>query len=490
MTGSSVDLRKQPPQSNAGQRVLALRTAPLSSGQERLFRDEYFPVAQDPRWRPEALRPIDTCAVLLDGPLEAEALRVAVVALVQRQTALRTTFRFPRGRAPVQVLMEASQAPLRLQAGDPADEHDLQSLVGASTGCRVRPYDHDLFRARLISLGEGRHLLLVDIHHLVSDGWSISVLYRELSELYNAAAAGRAPWLPTLPRTYGEICAQMAMDRLGPTHKRQLQYWERVLGKPPKRVRFLGREVPSYEGLAPVHDASVHVAAREVAALRALSAASAIPGGLSGPVLTALAIIIHMQTRTKDVRIGSMIAGRTMADAAHMIGNFVNTVIICLPLDGDTQVDALLGAANSRIAGAMDNQDVPIQDVLAQVSPTEDALYHVTLALNTMRRGPLALDGLECRDLHSSEEGNLKGARRAPTKIVQRWLLDESESGLHGSITCNSDVIDITTMADTVAAFGALLQSLPTFDGSVSELWSEHAAPAVRRPQPARERSA
>lgn len=466
------------------------RTAPLSPGQERLLQAEY--ARPDGSWPEESersrLRPVDTGGVLIEGDLDVDALRRAVNTLIERQAALRTTFRFPPNAAPVQIVTTPQERQIEFAelCGEP-EPAALMQLVADHSEREISPTDPDLFHIKLVHLGEAKHLLLIQIHHLISDGWSLGVLYRELSETYNAYMERREIRLPPLPQDFSEVCVRMSEERKGERLAAQCRYWREALAAPPAGLNFFGKVPKPYRGTTPVSDAPVHIPDTLVAELRAASRRAPTPGGLAGPILAALAIVLHAQTGATQIDIGCMIANRTNHDTEHLIGNFLNTVIIRLVIDGEVTLSQFLSQANQRVVAAMENQNIPVQDVLAQLGGQPDAHkvgapHRVTLALNNMRRESLTLTGSTCTDVFRTADGELVGPRDAPTTMAQRWILEERADGLRGSVTYNTDLFDARALHACLCDLQTTLTAFTGGDPTVKTVTSllDSASPALR----------
>ncbi|MEU6718286.1 condensation domain-containing protein [Nonomuraea sp. NPDC046802] len=413
-------------------RPVIVETAPLSPGQERLINDEF--ARPDGSW-PEPgehtrLRPIDTGAVLIDGPLDITALQRAVSALIVRQHALRTRLYRLAETIPVQLV--ASSLPDQIHHSDLPGNTPLirEVLLAQSLPLHVDPRSDPLFRTHVIRLGEHRHVLLLQIHHFVSDGWSIGVLYRDLGELYNAARTGRPADLPALPRTFAAVSRDMRSERRSGQLGRQLAYWRERLDQLGPAITFTPKPVQHDTGRRPVDVQRVHIPAAAVLGLRA-SARGGARGPLAGPLLAALALLLHHQSTATDIRIGMMISNRARPDTEHLIGYFVNTAVIRLRLHPELTAVRLTEAANTAVREAIEQQALPIQDLKQELHQGTDPLYQVTLALNTMRTGTLALDGVHCQDI----DMEVTGQRMAPTSIEQRWVLEERAGALNGTLT-------------------------------------------------------
>ncbi|MEV1179566.1 condensation domain-containing protein, partial [Nonomuraea sp. NPDC049784] len=342
-------------------------------------------------------------------------------------------------------------------------------LLAHSRPLHVDPRSDPLFRTHLIRLGEHRHVLLLQIHHFISDGWSIGVLYRDLAELYNAARAGRPACLPALPRTFAAVSRDMHTERRNEQLGRQLAYWSDRLNRLGPALTFAATPPQHHAGSRPVAVERVHIPAPAVLALRARARGGA-RGPLAGPILAALALLLHHQSAATDIRIGMMIANRARPDTEHLIGYFVNTAVIRLRVHPELTAAQLTEAANTAVREAVEHQALPIQDLKQELHPAAVPLYQVTLALNTMRAGTLTLDGVHCQDIDLEETSR----RMAPTVIEQRWVLQEQDGALAGTLTYQCGTFTPpqirTALSDFDHVLGAVAAGHPTVAAITSAL--------------------
>ncbi|WP_414939716.1 condensation domain-containing protein [Amycolatopsis sp. cmx-11-51] len=378
------------------------------------------------------LRPIDTGAVLVCGDLNVADLQRAVDALVVRQSALRTNIRLLPDSTPIQLVAHPRSHRVLCSTRTIAHEvpHRLPDIARRASEGVVDPRRDQLFRVHVLRLSEREHLLLLQIHHMISDGWSISVLYRELSALYTAATTGADAGLPALPFSFAAVCRQMRTERGSQMAQQQLRFWHACLAPPLSPIRFTDGPTTTYTGMSVVDTEPVNISRAVVRALRTTAQASNTRGGVAGPFLAALAVVLHARTEAHDIRIGMMIANRARPDTEHLIGYFVNTVVIRLHIHPDLTAAELVSAANAAVTEAIEHQTLPIQDLRREL-PDPNAPYQVTVALNTMRTSSLELSGLDCQDVqpHTMER------RQAPTTVEQRWVLEERAGALSGTLT-------------------------------------------------------
>ncbi|MGE3267196.1 MAG: amino acid adenylation domain-containing protein [Chloroflexota bacterium] len=325
----------------------------------------------------------------LTGPLNGEALRMALDALVDRHEILRTSFRSEGGN-PVQVISDtrsASLAHVDLSACDVGErEAALQASIAAESR---RPFDlarGPLLRATLIRLGDDEHVLVLVMHHIVSDGWSLGILHRELTALYCAYAEGRLPALRELPIQYADF-ARWQRDRLqGDELERHLAYFREQLAGAPLVLELptdrLRPRSQSFRGAG----IGRQLSPRLTKLLRALGHHE--NATLFMTLLAAFATLLHRYSGLDDILVGSPFAGRTRGELEHLIGLFVNTVVLRTDLSGDPTFRELLGRVRETTLGAHGHQDLPFEKLVEVLQPDRDSsrspVVQVMFALQTV----------------------------------------------------------------------------------------------------------
>jgi amino acid adenylation domain-containing protein len=351
--------------------------APLSFAQERL-------------WFLDRLRPGDasynlSAALRLRAVDDEAALGRALAEIVRRHESLRTVFREVDGSA-VQVVRPFRGFALPVQ--------DLSGLAGAGREAEAlrlasreaaRPFDlaaGPLFRASLLRLGGGEHLLLLCSHHVVSDGWSGQVLLRELWALYDAYRQGRESPLPELPVQYADYAV---WQRRQPpeAQARQLAYWKERLAGAPEVLElptdFPRPPAPTFRG------ASVPVEVPGALAERLREAARGEGATLHMVVLAAFQALLGRYAGSDDVVVGSPVAGRTRRETEGLIGFFVNTLVLRVDLGGDPTFRELLARVREATLGAYGHQELPFARLVAELrperAPGHSPLFQVMFAL-------------------------------------------------------------------------------------------------------------
>jgi non-ribosomal peptide synthase protein (TIGR01720 family) len=312
----------------------------------------------------------------LHGPLDVDALTRALDELVRRHEILRTTYR--QESEPVQVINEAGRAGFELV--DLYGQADATSMGdrrehAIEIACKRLRRTFDLgagpvLQATLIRVDADEHLLVLTMHHIVSDGWSCRVIGRELGECYSAVRRGERPELPALPIQYADYAYWHAGRVAGQLGERELGYWKEALagvaailqlptdrGYPPE---------PSYRS----RRISRLLSVEQTTVLRDLAARRGVT--LFTAMLSIFAIVLSRCAAQDTFAIGSLVSGRGEPDVENLVGQFANTVAVPADLSGDPTFDEILSRTQRSVLGALDNQDIPFEHVVAAVGPMRD----------------------------------------------------------------------------------------------------------------------
>ncbi|AEI67143.1 non-ribosomal peptide synthase/polyketide synthase [Corallococcus macrosporus] len=394
-------------------------------------------------------------AVKLSGTLDVAALQRSFGALVQRHEALRTTFR-SEGGMPIQVIAPNGIGALEFV--------DVSALSGAEAAQEVerrteaealRPFNLEkgpLLRATVVKEGEEEHVLVLVMHHIVSDGWSMGVLVRELVELYEAYAAGREPRLPELPVQYADYAVWQREWLAGEVLEEQLGYWRRQLEGAPGAL-----ELPTDKARPAVQTYR--------GGTTGLEWPRALWEGVKGlaqeenatpfmVLLAAFQAVLSRYARQEDVCVGSPIANRTRAETEGLIGFFVNTLVLRTKVKGEESFRGLLGQVREVTLGAYAHQDVPFERLVEELQPERDLsrspLFQVMLVLQNAPGGAVSLPGLK---LEAAE------ATGKTSKFDLTLGVSESDGGLSGGLEFNSDLFEPETMARLLTHLRSLLEA-------------------------------
>jgi amino acid adenylation domain-containing protein len=316
----------------------------------------------------------------LPGDVDAGALEGALGEVVRRHEALRTTFRESDG-IPVQAVspFDGFVLPVEDLSGIPEEAARAAVVQRRADAEAARPFDlatGPLFRAKLLRLGAQESVLLLCMHHIVSDGWSMPVLYREAMTLYAAFARGQEAALPELPVQYPDFAVWQREQARGGVLERQLQYWKTELAGAPELLELPTDHprppAPSGRGAA----VPVELAPEPLERLQALARAEGVT--LYMVLLAAFQVLLARYSGSEDIVVGTPIAGRTRRETQGLIGFFVNTLVLRTDLGGDPSFRALLGRVREKVLGAFDNQDLPFERLVAELQ-MERSLSHAPL---------------------------------------------------------------------------------------------------------------
>jgi Condensation domain len=422
--------------------------APLSFAQQRLW----FLHQLEPR-NPAFNTP---AAVRLRGALKTEALRRTLDEIVRRHEALRTRFVTAGGQT--RQIVSGVQ-PLALRRVDltglPEAEREQEALRLTALGA-AEPFDLEAgppVRATLFSLGPEDHVALFVMHHIVSDGWSMGVLIREVAALYEAFSEGRNSPLEELPIQYADYAAWQREQLTGEALDAQLGYWKRQLGGrlpelelPTDRPR---PTVPTYDGAT----ASFTLPEELTASLRALCRREGVT--LYTLLLAAFQTLLHRYTGQEDITVGSPVAGRDRAETEGLIGCFINTLVLRTDLSGNPPFAELLGRVREVVLGAFANQQAPFEKVVEAVRPDRatgrQRLFRVWFVVQNAPLEPLKVSGLTLSDMK---------IERTAAQFDLALSIFETGARIAGTLDYNSGLFDADTAAEMLERFGALLEGL------------------------------
>jgi len=398
-------------------------------------------------------------AVRLKGTLDQAALQQAFTHLLERHQSLACVFQQQADERLRQVHRPAATHIQRLDLRE-LSQADRETRVQAEVEAEsLRPFDLQhgpLLRIRLLQLDEEEHVLLLTLHHIVSDGWSMNVLIDEFSRCYDACAAGGQPQLPALPIQYADYALWQRRWLEAGELQRQLAYWQATLGdEQPVLELPLDRPrpaTPSFHGSR----LELEVDAALAQQLRAFAARHNLT--LFMVLLGAFGLLLQRYTGQSDLRIGSPVANRNRAEVEGLIGLFVNTQV--LRLQPQTQGDALayLQAVRQTVLGAQAHQDLPFER-LVDALKVERNLSHAPLFQVMYNHQPKVAD-LAAVTLASGLELSALEWRSRTTQFD--LSLDTYEQGgvLHAAFTYAVDLFAAATVERMAGHWLTLLREL------------------------------
>ncbi|WP_246805543.1 condensation domain-containing protein, partial [Mesorhizobium mediterraneum] len=389
-------------------------------------------------------------ALRLLGDLDCAALQRSFTVIVERHEALRTIFREgPHGAE--QLVLPAGEFALELR--EACSEAEAVHL--ASEHAR-RPFDlrtGPLIRASVIRLGQRDHILLLSLHHIASDGWSLALLFRELAVVYRSIGAGTVAALTPLPIQYADYAVWQRGWLQGEVVNHQLAYWAHQLRHAPE-LSTLPADRPrptggAYRGarrliqLDPLLSREVHAFSRCEGATVFMT------------LLAAFQALVFRHTGQPDLVVGAPIAGRNRRELEGLIGFFVNTLALRCDFSGDPSSRQLLARVRDTVLGAYTHQDVSFEQIVGELRP-ERTLSHTPLF-------QLMFDYLDA----SVQAPDFLGLATSPLEVDSgtakfdlTLVLGDTPQGLSGSIEYATDLFDPDSIDRLARHFEVLLAAM------------------------------
>ncbi|MFN6569720.1 amino acid adenylation domain-containing protein [Dendronalium sp. ChiSLP03b] len=422
--------------------------------------------AQQRLWFLDQLQPLGGAynmplTLRLVGTLNQAALQQSLQEIIRRHEVLRTNFISVDGQ-PIQVIREQGAGSRKQEVLSivglqhlPTSEKEiaLQQLVQKQAQQPFNLADEPLVRATLIVLSEAEHALLVFIHHIVSDGWSMGVFIQELATLYNAYSQSQPSPLTPLSIQYADFAIWQRNWLQGDVLQSQLSYWQQQLADAPTLLS-LPTDRPrgavqtyhgAYQELALSKELSV--------ALKQLSQKESVT--LFMTLLAAFQILLWRYSGQDDICIGTPIANRNRAEIEGLIGFFVNTLVLRTRLDGNPSFRQLLARVRQVALGAYTHQDLPFEMLVEALQPernlSHNPIFQVWFNLQNLADTQLELFGLSVEPISMSE---------AASKFDLSLYVAEHEQGITLQLLYNADLFTSARMVQMVQQFHHLLNQI------------------------------
>ncbi|MBW4477616.1 MAG: amino acid adenylation domain-containing protein [Tolypothrix brevis GSE-NOS-MK-07-07A] len=392
----------------------------------------------------------------IQGNLNIAALEQSLNEIIKRHEVWRTTFRLVNGEPTQEIALQYTwDLPvINLEHLSGKDwEAEVKQFAAESAKKPFNLAKGLLVRATLLRLSEEEHVLLVTMHHIITDGWSCGVFLRELSSLYAAFSKNQPSPLPKLPIQYADFTIWQR-DRLkGEFLATQLNYWKQqlqgelaVLQLPTDRPR---PNLTTFTGAKQYFTFSASL----TNALKQLSQRE--DATLFMSLLTAFNILLYRYTDQEDILIGSPIANRNRPELEEMLGLFVNTLVLRNNLSGNPSFRELLHRVREVTLDAYAHQDLPFEMIVEELQPERDLsrnpLYEVMFVLQNTPSSVQEVSGLTLRTLEFD----------SGTAQLDIFLsMSESEEGLTGCLEYNTDIFDTTTITQFTNNFQTLLENI------------------------------
>jgi amino acid adenylation domain-containing protein/FkbM family methyltransferase len=394
--------------------------------------------------------------IRLTGSLEVRTLEQSIREIIDRHESLRTTFKNVNERA-VQVIAPTGswRRSWRLGAIDlsASEEAEAEALRLAQKAA-VLPFDLSngpLFRATLWRLDVDAHILLLSMHHIVADGWSIGVFVSELSALYNAFAGGRPSPLAELPCQYVDFAQWQRQQLSGDALAAHLAYWKQRLSGPLPPIELPGRRVLSTNQVSAATE-QMPLPEHLYTALQRLTRQRGVTTFMT--LLATFQTLLHRYTGLDDIVVGTPVANRTRIETESLVGFFANTLVLRGDVSGDPSFDELLARVRTLTLEAHAHQDVPFELLVEELQPERDLnrtpLFQIMLVMQNTPPAVMDLPGVRVEQLELEST--------AP-KFDLVLFLKESDGSLTASWEYNPARFDAETIKGLASHFETLLES-------------------------------
>jgi amino acid adenylation domain-containing protein/non-ribosomal peptide synthase protein (TIGR01720 family) len=436
-------------------------------------RDEPLPLsfAQQRLWFLDQLEPLSVAynmpAVLrLAGPLQVEVFEKSLRELIRRHESLRTRFVLKDGQGRQEI---CDPYPLEVPVIDltpfPADERETEVGRLALEEAQA-PFDLSQvpqMRVKVLRLDEYEHVVLFTMHHIIGDGWSFTVLTRELGILYDAFSRGEASPLPELTIQYADFATWQRGWLQGEALELQLNYWRKQLASIPDQLELpLDRPRPAVQSFRGATE-SITLSREATEKLRALSYRQG--STIYMCLLAIFQTLLYRYSGQTDIVTGSPIANRNRSEIEGLIGFFVNALVLRTQVDGDATIRQMIARVREVCLGAYAHQDVPFEQLVEELQPERDLgrqpLFQVMFILQNLPQEISVSTGLAIKPVE---------VESTTAKFDLSFFWAEAES-LMGTIEYNTDLFDRSTIVRMLGHFERLLEAaVANPDQKISEL--------------------
>ncbi len=403
----------------------------------------------------------ESCQLRIVGKLSVTALEQSINEIIRRHEALRTTFTVVEGipfqAIPAESCANAPTFTINIPVVD------LQGLPEASvqqiaTQEVRKPFNLDripLLRATLLRREVESHLLILTMHHIVTDGWSMGIFFKELEVLYHAFTKGQPNTLPELTIQYADFAVWQRKWLTKEVQEKQLEYWKQQLAGAPPLLElptdYPRPAVQTFSGATKKFQLEEHLTSQ----LLTLSKKSGVT--LFMTLLAAFAILLHRYSGQDDICVGSPFANRNRQEVELLIGCFVNTLVLRTQIEENPSFSQFLQQVRSVVWDAHAHQDIPFEQVVEALQPERslgyNPLFQVMFVLENF-----SLDTLELPGISLTPEMVERGTSQFDLSL-SIW---QTQKGLIGSWEYNSDLFEADTIARMTGHFQTLLETIVT----------------------------
>jgi|AGSF01.1.fsa_nt_gi non-ribosomal peptide synthase domain TIGR01720/amino acid adenylation domain len=423
---------------------------PLSFAQQRIWFLHQMD-SQNPAYN-------ESPTIRLTGSLNIEVLEQSLNAIIERHEILRTTFPMIDGK-PIQKILPSLQINLLVVNLQDLPSNQIEEIIAQEL---QKPFDltqAPLVRFTLLDLGQESYILVPVIHHIIIDGWSKGIFFKELSYFYQSFLSKTPVNLPQLPIQYADFAVWQRQWLQGEILENQLNYWQKQLADAPPLLELPTDQprpsIPTFQG----HTLNFQIDPDLTDKLKTLSQRSGVT--LFMTLLATFTTLLFRYSHQEDILIGTPVANRNRQEIEPLMGFFVNTLVMRNSLQGNPTFWELLQQVRQSVLGAYANQDVPFEKVVdvlqIERSLSYNPLFQVMFALQNAPLGDLNLPGLKATSL---------AVENVRVKFDLSLVLEETETEkgtyLEGFWEYSSDLFTAERITRLVGHFQTLLKGIVT----------------------------
>ncbi|HLP88087.1 MAG TPA: condensation domain-containing protein [Nostocaceae cyanobacterium] len=446
---------------NIAQIVEQIRTKDKDKNQpfqlQPISRTENLPLglAQERLWFLEQLEPENpfynvAVAVRLYGKLNSEILEQSFNEIIKRHESLRTSFTSVNGK-PIQIIHQNLE--LKLSTVNLTDSSELPNIIVQTTQKSFDLEQLPLIRAKLIQIQENENLLLIVIHHIISDGWSIGVLIQELATIYQALSTGQQVNLPPLKIQYADYAYRQREILETEVFSTQLNYWKQQLSNSVPLLK-LPTDKPRPEIQTFTGRKEFFILPSELkAAVKNLNQQEGVT--LFMTLLAVFKTLLYCYTKQEDILIGSPVVGRSYPETENLIGFFINTLVFRTNLSGNPSFRLLLKQLRADALNAYTHQDLPFEKLVEELQPERNLSYNPLFqVMFILQNAPIPT--VATTDLTWNPEEVDIGTSKFDLKLS----LCESPNGISGSVEYKTNLFNRTTIQRLIKHYEIILCSV------------------------------
>ncbi len=429
---------------------------PLSYAQQRL-------------WFLYQMQPDDAsynipAAFRVKGPLNLDVLQKVMDTIAQRHETLRTVFKTRDGKPHVEIL---PYSPIKIDYLDIRQQNGQQTIESYIINEARTPFkleEGPLTRVKVLQIKEQEFVIILNMHHIISDGWSMGILMKEVGVLYRAFSEGQPSPLPPLEIQYVDFAAWQREWLSGEVLEEQLNYWKKTIGhgSPPLQLPtdHPRKGTPTYNG------AHLHFKLDKELLQKLQQLSQQNDATLFMTLLAGFNILLNKYSGQQDISVGTPIANRNRSQIENLIGFFVNTLVMRSDLGGNPTVAEFIQRVKQTALGAYAHQDLPFEKLVDAIQPERDVshtpLFQVMFMLQNL---PVSKQQISDITIEPMQVEN------GLSQFELTLALTETDEGLNGSLEYNTDLFEASTMQRFIEHFQRVLhQMVETPDKALNQI--------------------